>query len=304
MKKLLTLSVLTGMLVFAANGAWADGPFPTNMTDGTYGGVVGGAATPNSNTGEYEIYQAVNLLLANTPSPYYANNAALTPLEYTGNASTWVQTGLNLDNNSAAGVYAVIGLGAGNLNSFEVNDPSTPTVLTNPIGRSFTGTSDNPTLVSGSAFYGAGTIVPLEGQLGFALSTAPNLAATWYSDPTLNSDSLDHMLVYNLGQLAGTNLLINNYDPTTKTYSIQKVTLQDPYLLAFEDSSLANNGSASDMDYNDLMVLVDGVSPVDCIGVSCFASNANTVPEPNTGVLLGLGLMAIAVFAFRFKLFV
>ena len=65
MKKELLPTLLFGIIVLAASSAWADGPFPTAMTDGTYGGPVG-VATPNSNTGEVEIYQAVNLLLNTT----------------------------------------------------------------------------------------------------------------------------------------------------------------------------------------------------------------------------------------------
>jgi hypothetical protein len=272
------------------------------MTDGTYGGAVG-VATPNSNTNEFEIYQAVDLLLAGTSATSnYTSNAQLSSLEVTGNTSTWVQTGINSDF-SAAGLYSVIGLGSSNSNSLEVYNPTTPTVLTNSIGKTFNGTSDSPTLANGSAYYGAGSIVSLGSQLGFALNTtAGTSTTTWYGDSSLNSDLMDHMLVYNLQALAGTSVNIDVYDPTTNTYTIEKITLQDPYLLVFEDTSLANNGSASDMDYNDLMVLVDGVSPVDCTGVNCFSSNSNTVPEPNTGALLGFGLMAIAGFVLRRKL--
>ena len=90
------------------------------------------------------------------------------------------------------------------------------------------------------------------------------------------------MLAYNLSSLTGTQVYV--YDPNTN--SEQVVTLNDPYLVTFEDLPLNDNGANSDMDYNDLDVLVNGIAPV---------------PEPVTVALFGFGLMAMAAFAMRRK---
>jgi hypothetical protein len=270
MKKTLILTIAAVMMALGANGAWADGPFPTQVTDGTFGPV--GSATPNSNTGEFEIYNAVNLLL-NTS---YTNNAQIDNLEYTGSASTWVQSG--------SSGYDVIGLGAGATNSLEVYNPSTPGTLINPIGTGFSGDGSTGAGTIASPYIGTATSVfPSGTSFGFALSQNNNSVITnWYGDPTLNSDGYDHMLVYNLSSLSGTTIYV--YDPTTNTE--EPVVLQDPYILAFEDNPEGPTGD-SDMDYNDLIVLVDGVAPV---------------PEPATVALFGFGLLAMAGFAFRRKL--
>jgi hypothetical protein len=268
MKKVLTILAVT--IALGAGGAWADGPFPTQVTDGTFGPV--GSATPNSNTNEFEIYNAVNLLL-NTS---YTNNAQIDNLEYTGNASTWTQSG--------SSGYDVIGLGAGAYNTLEVYNPSTPTTLISPIGTGFSGNGPTGAGTIGNPYVGTATSVfPSGTQFGFALNQNNNSVITnWYGNPALNSDGYDHMLVYNLTALSGTTIYV--YDPNTNTE--EPVLLNDPYILAFEDNPEGPNGS-SDMDYNDLIVLVDGVAPV---------------PEPMTVALFGLGLLAMAAFAFRRKL--
>jgi len=264
MKRILLLTVFAA-ITCGAGGAWANGPFPNQLTDGSYGPV--GSVTPNSNTGEYEIYQAVNLLLGTS----YTNNAAIGSLQDTGNTSTWSQTG--------NGGYTVIGLGAGNSNAINVYNAATPNVLINPLGGfSGNGATGNGTVAS--PYPGTAAVFASGTQFGFALtSTSASNTLTWYSDPSLNSDGIDHMLAYNLPSLAGTSITIN------ENGNIKTVVLNDPYLLGFEDTS-EGPGGASDMDYNDLMVLVDGV------GVA-------PVPEPVTMALFAFGLLAMAGFALR-----
>jgi hypothetical protein len=271
MKKTLLLTIAAVMMALGANGAWADGPFPAPVTDGYFGPA--GSATPNSNSGEFEIYNAVNLLL-NTS---YTNNAQIDNLEYTGDASTWGQAG--------SGGYAVIGLGAAATNTLQVYNVSTPNTLINPIGTGFTGNGSTGNGTIGSPYVGTGSVFSSGTQFGFAINSAFTSNSTWYSNSALNSDGMDHMLVYNLSSLAGTTVYV--YDPNTNTE--QPVVLNDPYLLAFEDMPETNSvtGAPSDLDYDDLIVLVDGVAPV---------------PEPTTVALFGLGLLAMAGFDFRRKL--
>jgi len=282
MKRMLSLAVLTGLLAIGTCAAWADGPFPTAMTDGTFGPA--GSVTPNSGTSGTEIYNAINQLLGTS----YTNNAEVDYLEYTGNASTWVA-----QPNSA---YAIIGLDSYNTNALEVYNTLTPGTLTNPlVSATFTG---NPNLGNGSftkPYPGAGSYFAPGVNFGFAINTVgetqlgahtittPPGGTNWYSDPTLNSDGMDHMLVYNLSSLNGTTIYVT--DPGSSTPVL--VTLEDPYLLSFEDLPLNDNGAYSDLDYSDLNVLVSGMAPV---------------PEPITSALFGLGLFAMAVFSQRRKL--
>jgi hypothetical protein len=80
MKKLLTLTISAVMLAFGANGAWAQaaGPFPNQLTNGTYGPV--GSVTPNSTSyggSEYEVYTVLNTLLTGTTAEQTATAPSL-----------------------------------------------------------------------------------------------------------------------------------------------------------------------------------------------------------------------------------
>jgi hypothetical protein len=291
MKKIFTLTILAVMLAFGAKGAWAQaaGPFPTDMTDGTFGPA--GSVTPNTTSGGPEIYTAINQLLGTS----YTNNAQVDSLEYTGNASTWDQT--------SNGGYSVIGLSAWNSNTLEVYNAATPATLINPIGTSFTGNGFTGNGTSSSPYIGSPSVFPVGTQFGFAINTVgetvlgghtvttPAGGGTWYSNPTYNSDSMDHMLVYNLSSLTGTTMYV--LDPNTGLTT--NITLDDPYLLTFEDLPLNNNSAGSDADYNDLMVLVNGASPAGVVGSA-------PVPEPISLALFGVGLLAMAGFTLRRKL--
>ncbi len=286
MKKIVSLTILAVMLAFTAQGAWAEGPFPAPMTDGYYG--PSGIATPNSGgfggTG-YEVYSAVNSLLGTS----FTNNAQIDNLEYTGDASTWQQTG--------SGGYDVIGLGAAATNTLEVYNMNTPSTLISPLGTGFSGTGATGNGTISSPYVGsASAAFPVGTQFGVAIKsvytptpptqfTTPPNGYTWYSNPALNSDGMDHMLAYNLSSLTGTQIYIS--DPHTGLTT--PITLSDPYLLAFEDIPITNTvtGAPADLDYNDFTVLINGVAPV---------------PEPITVALFGVGLLAMAGFALRRKL--
>jgi len=291
MKKLLILTIFAVTLAFGAKGAWADGPFPVQMTDGYFGPA--GSVTPNTGTGEFEVYKSINALLGTN----YTNNAQVDSLESTGNTSTWMQTG--------NGGYSVIGVGAAATNTLDVYNAATPGTLISPLGTGFSGVPGGPTGngTIGNPYIGASSVFPVGTDFGFAISSAysspfnvgingtVSSVDTWYSNPAYNStsnpavnDNYDHMLTYNLDALSGTTMYV--MDPTTGLTT--QVTLENPYLLAFEDQPINfADGSQSDMDYNDLTILVNGAAPV---------------PEPVTVALFGVGLLAMAGFAMRRKL--
>jgi hypothetical protein len=147
---------------------------------------------------------------------------------------------------------------------------------------------------SGSPYIGTGAVFSSGTQFGLAINSVgetningtPAGNMTWYSDPTLNSDGMDHLMSYNLSSLTGTQVYV--FDPNTNTEEL--VTLNDPYLVSFEDLPLTDNGANSDLDYNDLIVLINGAAP-----------STAPVPEPVTVALFGLGLVAMAGFALRRK---
>ena len=272
---------LTVVLLWAS-GAWAQ-PFSPTMAADTYGIAQGGgniAAVPtpkddNDNLGPYvgtpftlgggpnpaDINDAINLLLGTS----FAHNSDVDFLQYTsGPDHTWADLGAGVN----TGTFAFISLTAANSNSlrvYDVADPGTKVLVLGPetgFGYLGDGSLGNPFPA------GLNTLTPGV-NFGWSLLSTGSITNAWDSDPSLNSDGLDHMLTYHLAALTGTTVHIKIGS------TVSEYTFSDPFLLAWED--LPIDGS-SDEDFDDTIFLVDRVHPI---------------PEPMSMMLLAGGLLGL-----------
>ena len=233
MKKLITVSLFC-LILMTVSSALA-GPFPPNVANDIYSGVVNGIPTANGgNDGIPDIFDAINRIQGTA----YANNAAVDPLFVEPHA-IWQQLdgsialiGLTAGYNNTVGVYTDIGVGANQ------------TALLGPysgFGWKGDGTGANP---YPAAMIGLGT------GTNFGWYLYANQAQNYFSEAGLNPAGWDHMMTFDLPQANGTTIYVDYGSGATS------LTLNDPYLIAWED--LAWDGSKlGDEDYDDMMYLVD-----------------------------------------------
>ena len=110
-------------------------------------------------------------------------------------------------------------------------------------------------------------VMDIDATFGLYIETVDadgNVLNTFYSHTSLNSDSFDHMMIFDttdnsVGKLYGSNVVIG---------------IEDLY-------------EGGDKDYNDMVVGISDVAPA-------------PIPEPSTVLLLGGGLLGMVAFGRKY----
>jgi len=248
--------VLTTILLMLAGTSTAD-VFPFMPADPYDSSPDAIPTADDKNDGIPDIYDAVNQLLGTS----LTDNEQLDP-RFIQPDYVWQE--LN-------GQIALIGLTAGNSNTIGYyTDLGGGTVQTAILGP-----------FSGFGFLGDGTSANPYPSQTFSVDLTPSLygwylnssGTMWYSESGLNPSGWDHLMTFDMPELAGETIYVKIGDTVTTW------TFEHPYLLAWEDLNLG------DQDYDDMIYLVDKVMPV---------------PVPGTVLLgiLGLGVVGLKLRKF------
>lgn len=284
MKKLAVALTLAATFVLTTSAAMADpGPYAPQCADTGLGGVFTACQANNG----FDIYNAINKVFTDrgVASPGYTSNGDTDVIQWTAQNEFWHQLA---DTDSSD--FAFISITASNANRLGVYPAAGSPAGSTFFSLSFTGTK----------FTGSGTMAdpypgfvnPFANQdFGFSLKSTPQVITAnnpeiiWASEVSENVDAIDHMLTFNLKDLAGEKLYIkvdgnNDGDLDDPEDVVKEIELINPFLLAWEDKKLGL--STFDSDYNDAIFLVTKIEP-----------GRTVVPEPMSMVLFGSGIAGL-----------